>query len=833
MTSTPTRRHLARRRAALGVGAVLATGAVLVALVVVALAGLAWYERREALQQWRERAELLARVLEDHAARSIDSASVALTALGEVLAKQPADPATAGMSDVLGQALAGLPLLRGVAVLDPQGRVLASSQPGDVGQTVDLQRLGPRPPPGQDQLGSFLPGRGLDALRPGGRPAPPGVGVIPLWRELPLARSGSRLWLVGLLNPDALSNHQQQTLDNAAAAAALVHLDGRVQAATTSAGLNPGQTLPANPALRDYLPGIEHASYLGQGVRSDQVVAFRALRKRPMVVMVDIPLQQVNAAWWDMTRWLLALGATSCVLIAGMTRVAARSVRQRERANAQRDAAQFEVAQRGRELDVIVRSVQELIFRTDAHGRLTFVNARWQAAAGQPLDQLVGRPLADVVQAESKAATQALFDASGGGARSAHVLIGQPEARHFDLSLAPLLEQDSVVGFAGSAVDVSERWAAQAQLREQLAISQLVLETMPLPVSLFDREHRYISVNRAWQDFTGRRAEDVIGRSVRSLRPTAEDQQHLAHDLNLLAHGGSVRYEAEVSHPDGSRRTLAINKAALLDRDGQPTAVLVAFMDISEFREAERATREARDAAEEASRAKSEFIANISHELRTPLQSIIGFSELGMLRGRAHEKLAGMFTDIHGAGHRMLALVNDLLDVSKIESTVGTFHLERTDVRPLVRDVLRELTPLQLQRHLHFNLQLSEAPLVAKVDPLRFQQVVRNVLANALKFSPAGSTIDVEGDVSAEQQIMVRVRDRGPGIPPAELESIFEAFVQSSQTKDGSGGTGLGLAICRKIIEAHGGRISAENMPDGGSRFTLTLPAKGFQDTVV
>ena len=256
-------------------------------------------------------------------------------------------------------------------------------------------------------------------------------------------------------------------------------------------------------------------------------------------------------------------------------------------------------------------------------------------------------------------------------------------------------------------------------------------------------------------------------------------------------------------------------------------------MDISEFREAERATREARDAAEEASRAKSEFIANISHELRTPLQSIIGFSELGMLRGRAQEKLAGMFTDIHSAGHRMLALVNDLLDVSKIESTVGTFHLERTDVRPLERDVLRELTPLQLQRRLHFNLQLSEAPLVAKVDPLRFQQVVRNVLANALKFSPEGSTIDVEGEVSAEQQIMVRVRDRGPGIPPAELESIFEAFVQSSQTKDGSGGTGLGLAICRKIIEAHGGRISAENMPDGGSRFTLTLPAKGFQDTVV
>ncbi len=832
MTTPPLRRPFVRRRAVLRVSAVLTTGAVLVALVVAALVALAWYERREALQQWRDRAELLARVLEDHAARSVDSASVALTALGEVLAKQPPDQFNAGLGDVLGQALAGLPVLRGVAVLDEQGQVLASSQPSDVGLVVDLQRLGQRPQGDQDQLGSFLPGRGLDALRAAARPAPAGVGVIPLWRALPTA-PGRRLWLLGLLNPDALSNHQQQTLDNREAAATLVHLDGRVQAATTSAGLNPGQAMPANPALQEFLPGIEHASYLGQGARSEQLVAFRALRKRPMVVVVEFPLREVNAAWWETARWLVALGATTSLLIAGMTWIAARSVRQRERANQQRDAAQHEVAQRGRELDVIVRSVQELIFRTDAQGRLTFVNARWQAAAGQAPSELLGRTLADVVLPESKAATLALFQSEASGARSAHVLIGQPAPRHFDLSLAPLLEHDTVVGFAGSAVDVSERWAAQAQLREQLAISQLVLETMPLPVSLFDREHRYISVNRAWQDFTGRRAEDVVGQSVRSQRPTAEDQLHLAHDLALLAHGGSVRYEAEASHPDGSRRTLAINKAALLGRDGQPTAVLVAFMDISEFREAERATREARDAAEEASRAKSEFIANISHELRTPLQSIIGFSELGMMRGRAHEKLAGMFTDIHGAGHRMLALVNDLLDVSKIESTVGTFHLERTDVRPLVREVLRELTPLQLQRRLHFNLQLSEAPLVAKVDPLRFQQVVRNVLANALKFSPEGSSIDVEGDVGADQQIMVRVRDRGPGIPAAELESIFEAFVQSSQTKDGSGGTGLGLAICRKIIEAHGGRISAENMADGGSRFTLTLPARGFSDTVV
>ncbi|WP_237715960.1 sensor histidine kinase [Rubrivivax gelatinosus] len=204
-----------------------------------------------------------------------------------------------------------------------------------------------------------------------------------------------------------------------------------------------------------------------------------------------------------------------------------------------------------------------------------------------------------------------------------------------------------------------------------------------------------------------------------------------------------------------------------------------------------------------------------------------------MVRGRAHERLASMFGDIHAAGQRMLALVNDLLDVSKIESTVGTFHLERTDLRPLVREVAREIDPLLARRRLHLDLVLSEGQLVAKVDPLRFQQVVRNVLANAVRFSPDGATIELRGDIDASNQIVVTVRDHGPGIPPAELEKIFEAFVQSSKTKDGSGGTGLGLAICRKIVEAHGGSIHAENAEGGGSRFTIAVPARGFADTVV
>jgi signal transduction histidine kinase len=180
----------------------------------------------------------------------------------------------------------------------------------------------------------------------------------------------------------------------------------------------------------------------------------------------------------------------------------------------------------------------------------------------------------------------------------------------------------------------------------------------------------------------------------------------------------------------------------------------------------------------------------------------------------------------------MLALVNDLLDVAKIESTVGTFHLERTDLRPLVREVARELEPLLAQRHLRRAATLGDLPLVAKVDPTRFQQVVRNVLANAIRFSPAGHAIEVDRRAHRRQRgahPRARPWPRHPRGRAGEDLRGLRAVV--SKTKDGAGGTGLGLAICRKIVEAHGGRISAANASSGGSVFSIVLPARGFAET--
>lgn len=819
-----------RRRPALPARWVAGAGAAMAALVLAAGIGFVAYDRANALQDEQRHVQLLARVLEEHATRSIDTAALALSALADVVARDPGGQRVQDGS-VFAQTLAGLPLLRGVALVDGRGLVLAATAPGDAGRRLDLSRLGALPEPGRDRVGRFLPGRGLAALAPGASAsAPPGVGFVPLMRTL-LPPDGPPLLLLALLNPDAIANHQQQTLDDTGSVALLAGYDGQVLAATAGAPVAPGADIRALPPLRQYLPQTEHGVYRGSGLRpGTQVVAFRASRMRALVVWVERAEADVLAGWWATARWPLLAAAVAALLIGAMTWLAARSVLTREKARRQRDAALAAAVQREAELSIIVRSVQELIFRTDAEGTLTFVNARWKAATGLASDALLGRPLAALVQPDAQAAVRALF-APGATSRNAPVMIGD---RRFDLALVPLVDGGRISGFAGSAVDVTERHAAEARLQEQNAFSALLVDTMPVPVSLLDADGRYVTVNLAWEDFTGRCREAVIGQRARSYLPPEEAAFHDAQDRRLLAEGGVLRYETGFTHRDGSRRTLALTKAAVPDANGRYSGVLVCLMDISELREAERATREARDAAEEASRAKSEFIANISHELRTPLQSIIGFSELGQVRGRQHEKLAAMFTDIHAAGQRMLALVNDLLDVAKIESTIGIFHLERTDVRPLVREVLRELDPLLGARRLHVQADLGDVPLVAKVDPLRFQQVVRNVLANALKFAPEGTAIDVGGELTAASRIELTVRDRGPGIPPGEIEKIFEAFVQSTRTKDGSGGTGLGLAICRKIVQAHGGSIRAENVAaGGGSRFTIELPARGFADTVV
>ena len=816
---------------------VLITGGLSALAALVAVSALAVNDFRSEHISHQNHAAMLARVLEDQATRTMQTAELSM----ESLATSPALTAVTSeprrMQEALSQALAALSFLRGMAVVDAGGRVIASTSQGDTESFVDLSKLGPPVEVGRTVQGGLIPGRSLQSVRLGAaaQTVPVGVAFIPvLYGYQNEARQ--KLVLVALVNPDSLSNFQHLTLESEIFDSVVTSYEGQVLATSGAASALAGTRVNHIPVFSQYLPRQEHATYLGAGVLGErQIVSFRASSALPLVVVVETSYRAAVQSWLADARALIGIGVALVALVLGLTFAVWRGLRTRERARVAIDAAQARIARNERDLSVLMRSVQELIFRTDAQGVITYVNAHWTVMTGTPPDRAIGKRIHDLVEPQSRMDVERAIDPrSPDGVRACQVLSRSPEGKDMIVQVAvvPLVSAGRVIGFAGSAVDETERWMAQQQLQAQIAFQDLLLETNPLPISVTDADNRIVRVNKAWEEYKGRERSTVLGMALAERLPPDEVKVHESANKQLLRWGGRTLVETQVRHGDGSRRDTRLAKAAIADEHGKVTGVLTILMDVSEFREAERATQEARDAAEEASRAKSEFVANMSHELRTPLQSILGFAELGMLRGRTQPKLAGMFEDIHSAGQRMLTLVNDLLEVSKLESTVGTFHMERIDLRGVVRPVIRELEPLLERSHLMMDLRMPDLPLVAKADPLRFQQVIRNVVANAIKFSPPGSTITLEGYADPQGQTHLVVRDEGPGIPPSELHSIFEAFVQSSKTKDGSGGTGLGLAICRKIVEAMGGRIFAENVPASGAAFHIILPARGQAETM-
>jgi signal transduction histidine kinase len=255
-----------------------------------------------------------------------------------------------------------------------------------------------------------------------------------------------------------------------------------------------------------------------------------------------------------------------------------------------------------------------------------------------------------------------------------------------------------------------------------------------------------------------------------------------------------------------------------------------------------RELREAVEVAERASRAKSEFLANMSHELRTPMHAILSFAQLGIERAAAGGsdpgRLEQYFGRIGQSGARLLVLLNDLLDLAKLESGHMHYEFGEHDLATLATAAIQELQPLAAAAQLELRFDpCGEVPPI-RCDPLRLSQVLRNLLGNAIKFTPAGGRVWLElraGEahghgLRAGRALLLRVLDTGVGVPEGECESIFEKFTQSTRTRNKAGGTGLGLPICREIVQAHGGVIWAENRVPAGACFTvaLALPEHGL-----
>jgi signal transduction histidine kinase len=316
------------------------------------------------------------------------------------------------------------------------------------------------------------------------------------------------------------------------------------------------------------------------------------------------------------------------------------------------------------------------------------------------------------------------------------------------------------------------------------------------------------------------------------IRDIVDDESYQSHLREVLIRCG---YRSVLAVPllkqDHLLGALAVTRSRPSDFSQEVVALLKTFATQSAlaiqnarlFRELEIKSRE----LEAASRHKSEFLANMSHELRTPLNAIIGFSEVLSERmfGEINEKQAEYIGDILQSGQHLLALINDILDLSKIEAGRMELELSDFDLPRTIENTLTLVRERAVRRGITLGRSVDEQLGTIRADERKVKQVLLNLLSNALKFTPEGGKIDLRAAVS-DGVAEISVTDTGVGIAPEDQEKVFEEFRQVGTASKKVEGTGLGLAISRKFIELHGGKIWVKSQVGSGSTFAFTLPLR-------
>jgi len=384
-----------------------------------------------------------------------------------------------------------------------------------------------------------------------------------------------------------------------------------------------------------------------------------------------------------------------------------------------------------------------------------------------------------------------------------------------------------IVSLTGLSVGtvISERELAEQESREGAARLEALVKSIDELVFEFDAENKYKNVWTNDETLLVRPRADLIGQPVTAFLEEEITRPFPPIFQRVLRTGRGESVEYHVPFPSGERWFLG-RVTAIPTAGDVPKTVCMTARDITDRKRAEQDLRSARDAAEAASRAKSEFVANMSHEIRTPMNGIIGMTELALDTELSADQREYMEL-VKFSADSLLALLNDILDFSKIEA--GKMDLDPVEfaVRENLDEALKLMRFRARQKALTFEWRIaSDVPPILIGDPVRLRQVLINLAGNAIKFTECGG-IDVDIACGHREgmslDVVFRVRDTGIGIPPEKQALIFDAFTQAdSSTTRRFGGTGLGLAISTSLIKLMGGQISVESEPGKGSIFMFT-----------
>ncbi|HCE9574927.1 TPA: response regulator [Pseudomonas aeruginosa] len=373
------------------------------------------------------------------------------------------------------------------------------------------------------------------------------------------------------------------------------------------------------------------------------------------------------------------------------------------------------------------------------------------------------------------------------------------------------------------------RWQrTEADLSGRLALKQALVDGIPYPVSIRTLDGRLLACNRNYLESLRMTREQARGTLLTDSDWVEGSKARLMHQQCLaVARGGTASFTDMAVRIGGQLLEIHHWVTPYRDRQGRVLGLMNGWIDITERERLARQLREAMRQADEANRAKSVFLATMSHEIRTPMNAVIGILELVLQRLAPEQRERASLEVAYEAAGSLQLLIGDILDVAKIESGHLTLTPERVRLRHVVESVRRMFEGLARQKGLRLVVELDDAPgRDVLIDPLRFKQVLSNLVSNAIKFTERGQvTIRLQERSLDEGRAIVRVavEDSGIGIAPADQARLFQPFIQVAKGRTVQGGTGLGLAICRKLVDLMGGDVEMHSEPGKGTRVSLDL----------
>lgn len=475
------------------------------------------------------------------------------------------------------------------------------------------------------------------------------------------------------------------------------------------------------------------------------------------------------------------------------------------------------------------------IYRADAQGGITYANRAWSAKIGLTVEEALGNgwmsKLKDPSPYEERPAWEGFTESET--IRRRTVVFEAVDGSDLwieTVSCAEFDEDGNLSGFVGVTIDITEQRKANEALVESKRVFETLAALSPAGIFRANAAGECTYYNNAWLTLSGLSPEKALGNGWADALHKDDRIRVLQEWQDCVARRETYRSEFRFSRPDGQISWVDVIATPETDEDGKLIGYIGVNMDISNRKILERQLISAMKNAEAAAVSKSNFLANMSHEIRTPMNGVLGFAELLLETGldETQRKYAQLIAD---SGQAMMRLLNDILDISKVEAGQMNIVREPVQLRHVVDSCLKLLSANAAQKGLSLEVEYGDdVPDHIIGDGLRIRQVLLNLIGNAIKFTLAGKvTVSVSAvmDRSGKKaDLSINVRDTGVGIPASRIEAIFQPFEQADDsTVRKFGGTGLGLTISRQLVRLMGGELSVKSTAGHGSCFRIDLPS--------